>query len=616
MNWPRWTIGTVAISILALTLAGCGGAAPPSSPSSSGSSSAASTNPLEAAGTAVVALPPGVILNDFGPIMGNGTGSTNNGQTISLRYKHLVYISPTDTIDFARSLASSITVSNNDQTFTVTLNPKWHWSNGRPVTAADVLFSAEVQMASCGPGTKLHHGCGTGGLNALGTVSPDGVGWMSVSAPNATTFVVTVNKPVNPVWFEHNGLGQLIPFPARVWQQAAGVPAGAPLATATKDVIALMASVIGNPVSPVYQVVDGPFKFQSMVPTDYWEFVPNPSYDGHKATIKHLIYQYFTTSTAEFAALKKGTIGSGYLSSYLYSQRNIPGYKFALASPIFGVNYIVLNMSPSAPGGIGLAFQDLQVRKALQYGIDEQAYIQIVGGGYGTPQYNPLPTIGTTAIYNAKAMPAPYSFNPATGKALLIADGWTMQNGVMTKTINGKSVALKFTLYYGSGDPALQNFFTLQQHNWAQEGIQMTPTPMPFNAQLGLFDAAGGSVPSQWAANIWGGWSYEPDYYPTGGELFGPGSYNNAGDFSNPTLTRLMYATNAPGTPAQAYARMTAYAAEAQTLLPVLYVGSIDQGMNGGGGLYETATYLHGVPSSYNVVNAQFSPNYWTISVP
>ena len=608
MRMRRWILGTMVASSLAFVVAGCGSSTPTATP----------TNPLATSSTAVVAEPPGLVLNGFAPILSVSVYSTNNSQNNFLMYKPLIFITKQDTIDFSRSLASSIAVSNNDQTYTIQLNPKWKWSNGQPVTSADVVFSAETMAASCAtttpPPPMTYGGCGIGGLGPIGQPGDSaGIGWQSVTASGPDTVVITTTKPVNPVWFEHNALGQLMPFPAATWEAAAGVPAGASLATATTDVLTLMNNVMNQPTNAAFQVVDGPYKFYKMVPQDYWEYVPNTAYDGHMATIKHLTYQYFATAASEFSALKKGTVGAGLITAYNLPQKNIPGYNFVLPPPPFAINYIAINLSPLAPGGIGLAFQDLKVRQALQYGINENAFIKILGGGYGTPQYTPMPVAGTTSVFNAKAMPTPYAFNPAKGKALLLADGWSLQNGVMTKTINGKSVALQFNFDYSTGSPEAENYAVYQQSQWALEGIKMTPVPMPFATQLTLNDGAGATVAASWAMNWWSGWYYEPDYYPTGGALFAPGAYFNLGDFSDPTLTQDINATYAPATPAQAYAAMTAYAARAQVVLPDLFTGSFDQLPNLGG-FFENATYLHGVASNYNTVQALNFPNYWTIT--
>ena len=59
-------------------------------------------------------------------------------------------------------------------------------------------------------------------------------------------------------------------------------------------------------------MVSGPYKFACMVNYQYYKFVPNARYGGHKATAT-LIYQYEASDNAEFAALQSRQINYGYL---------------------------------------------------------------------------------------------------------------------------------------------------------------------------------------------------------------------------------------------------------------------------------------------------------------
>ena len=620
VNLRRWTMGAAAVSILALVLAGCG---------SSPTTSTSTPEPAWAkANEAIVPLPASVLLNAFNPILPLNAYSVYNSQATYLMYKPLVFITNSDGIDFSRSIAQSVAVSNNSQTFTVTLNPKWTWSNGNPVNSNDVAFTAALEAASCGSGAPYTYGgCGIGGLSTIGSLAGDGVGWMSIATPSATTFSITVNKPVSTVWFEHNGLGQIMPLPAGVWEQAAGIPGAAPGAAVpatslTKaqlyQILNYMggssnsSNVMNSPTAAPYAVVDGPYLFKTMVPNDYWEFTVNPNYNGHMATIKTLVYQYYTSTAAEQAALEKGQLSNGYLTtaSLAKKQLNIPGYVVKTGPPGFCFFYISLNLSPQAPNGLGYAFQDLKVRQALEYGIDQKAYIQVVGAGYGVQQYGPVPPQPVLSIFNGKAMPT-FSYNPAKGKALLESDGWSLQNGVMTKTINGKSVALQFTMYYGTGSNANANFATLLARDWAQEGIKMTPSPMPFNSQIGLNDQNGGNVATTWAANWFGGWCYEPDYYPTGGGLFTATGFSNAGDFvPSAAYLAAIQAPYAPGTAAQSYAALTNYMVQTANLLPGdLWLPDLNTPT-------EVSPWIHGTMANFNAIQVLNFPNYWTISAP
>ncbi len=123
-------------------------------------------------------------------------------------YHPLLWISRHDTVNFSRSIASSIAVTNNDTVYTIHLKPSWRWSNGSPLTAADVVYSWDIVNASAQSSAPwFNYGAGIGGIPS---------DWQSVTARNSSTVQVVSKKPVNPVWFEINGIGQLIPIPKQL----------------------------------------------------------------------------------------------------------------------------------------------------------------------------------------------------------------------------------------------------------------------------------------------------------------------------------------------------------------------------------------------------------------
>ncbi len=81
------------------------------------------------------------------PIVPVSVCSTSNFG-ISMLYHPLLWISRHDTVNFSRSIASSIAVTNNDMVHTIHLKPSWHWSNGSPITATDVVYAWDIVNAS------------------------------------------------------------------------------------------------------------------------------------------------------------------------------------------------------------------------------------------------------------------------------------------------------------------------------------------------------------------------------------------------------------------------------------------------------------------------------------
>ncbi|MCY0880407.1 MAG: peptide ABC transporter substrate-binding protein, partial [Firmicutes bacterium] len=105
----------------------------------------------------------------------------------------------------------------------------------------------------------------------------------------------------------------------------------------------------------------------------------------------------------------------------------------------------------------------------------------------------------------------------------------------------------------------------------------------------------------------WGGWSYEPDYYPTGGGLFATGAGSNAGGYADPIMDQLIQKSYGPGSALQTRQTLNAYQAYAVKKLPVIWMPYNAQ-------YFEHARSIHGTMKEYNPVTNINYPNYWRVS--
>jgi peptide/nickel transport system substrate-binding protein len=512
------------------------------------------------------------------------TCSTSNFG-IGLLYHPLLYIAGNDTIDYSRSIASGITVSNNDTTFTIHLKPSWHWSNGTPITSADVVYAWQILDDTSQPNAVWQNcGVGVGGLPKK---------WASVTAEGPYTVVVKTTVPVNPTWFEINGLAQLSPIPKAVWDRYSN----------PKQELTWIESVANKPFNPVFDVTDGPYKLTKFVNDEYWVFQANPNYSGHKPQIKKIIFDYETADSGVYLGLRKGLFAQANLPPEYAPLRNqLKNYVIKTAGYSFGINYLQLNMSNAAPGGIGPIFRQLYVREALQMGIDQPLIVSKIYNGYAHVEYGPIPPEPSNAFYDPSAVKV-WAYNPAEGLKILENHGWKLVNGVLEK--NGQP--LSFKLIYMSGSVTDTNLVELLKADWAKEGIQVTLESMPFNQVIAL-------QPNQYQAEWWGaGWYYGPDFYPTGGELYKTGGAFTPPGFSDPHLDQLINATYGPGTPAQEQQRMDAYQAAVSRALPVLWLPEYI-GVGTPSAFQAIAPWLHGVVKYWNAIEgASSSYQYWTI---
>ncbi len=524
--------------------------------------------------TLVVGTSVGLTISSWLPLVGPSDciGVNGPGGLGPDTYKPLLWYANSGQLDLARSLASKVSVSRNDTLYTITMNPKWHWNTGQPVTAADAAYDAQLFLAASTPNTPYPY-C----FNGSGGVPRD---WSKVTVLNSHTFTVQTTQPVNPLWFERNGLGQIVPLPKFSWDKYSSV---------TQE-LKWMSKVTSQPSNPIFGVYDGPYHLSKVVTNDYWEFLANPHYDGtHKPAFKKILWKYETSAQSAFLALKSGSVQISQLPMTFYSSlAKLPKYR--IVSPqLFGYQWLGLNFNAPSLGGTGPLIHNLYIRQALQLGIDQKTIIDTLNHGLGQTVTGPVPALPKNTYYDY-ALPNYYPYNPARGKALLNAHGWHEVNGVMQQ--NG--VKLAFGLYYGSGaSTTLQNTFQLLASDWAKEGIQVTMHPKPLPTQ----------VSNNWVIGGLGDWFYAPDYFPTGGDLFAStGGINQAiGHYDSSTMNRLIQATYKPGTAAQVKARMAAYQKYASQNLPVLWMPVTPAA---DGFLYVVSNSVKGFRSHYDDMEA------------
>jgi peptide/nickel transport system substrate-binding protein len=418
-----------------------------------------------------------------------------------------------------------------------------------------------------------------------------------VVARGQDTVQVTTTEPRNPQWFIRNGLDEIIPVPKSVWDK---------YPTNMTREMAFIDSVANSPLNPVYRVVDGPYKLSAYEANAYWDFVPNPRYDGHKSYLSKVVFQYETSTTEQFTALKAGTVNVGYLGvSLLADRKQLTQDTMTVAYPL-GFNYIMLNLNPNAPGGthIGSAFQELPVRQALQYGVDQAGIIKTIFHGYGTIDDGTLAPEPPTIYDDPALKKQPYPFDIKRGKELLLKNGWHEVNGVMTKG----DMKLEFTLTYASGSQSGANEMQLLKSDWAREGIIANLEQQPFDTVAS--DSQENST--KWAAAYWGqgnigGWTYG-NPYPSGGGLFATHGAENGGGYSNQTMDALIQKTYEPGTPSQTLHALYQYETYAADQLPGAIFVPWEPLFN------VHADNIHGTVSTFNPIGDVIFPNYWWIS--
>jgi peptide/nickel transport system substrate-binding protein len=574
-------VGAV-LAAAAVVMAACGSSST-TKPAATTSTAAAKKIP---GGVAVWAQAPQAAPNyilPFMPLQDFSVSNINEFQALMFRPLYWFGTGNEPTLNPQLSLADPPVYSNGDTTVTVTLKG-WKWSNGETVDARDVLFWMNMLKANA-----------TSWAAYVPGAFPDNV--TNVVAKNNLTVVFTLNKAYNPYWFTYNELSQVTPLPI-AWDitSASGAPGSggcssasyssvvtttgssgtvdvSPQAKACAAVLAFLSSKseagdLGTyATNPLWQIVDGPWHLVSFDPTTGdATFVPNPSYSGTpKPTLSKFEEVGFTSDSAEYVDLEAGKIDVGYLPSTDISAPysgpiwgpngpeagpNVAALASSYTlSPLYswGINYFPLNFTNPTVGPI---FKQLYVRQALQHLINQPLWIKLYAKGYAAPTYGPVPVIPPNNFATSFEEHNPYPYSVSAARQLLTSHGWSEVGGVMTCEKPGtgagecgagipKGAQMNFTYIYASGVTSFTEQISALQASWAQVGIKISPKGEQFSDVIGTAVPCTAGKPCPWEIANWGGgWSFAPDYYPTGGEIFATGAGSNSGGYSDPTNDR------------------------------------------------------------------------------
>ncbi len=490
------------------------------------------------------ALPPAVTPNYIFPVMGSAYYSNVNlYQFQSEMFRPLYWFGEGTAPTFNESLSLALppVYSNAGKTVTIKLK-KYDWSDGQPVTSTDVLFFMQMLKAEKSIWPVYVPG-----------EFPDNV--TAMSAPNPSTVVFTLNSAYSTNWFLYNELSQITPLPSHAWDKESATGKVGTYTTTTAGAVAVWKYLTAQAMTPttyatnpLWQIVDGPFKLKQFETTGLTVFVPNPKYSGPtKAKFGELTLEPFTTDAAEFNALRAGTLDYGYVPPEDSSQIPLLKSDGYTSSPWIGwsINYFPMNMNNPTVGPI---FRQLYFRQAFQEMVNQPTDIKKALYGYGYPTYGPVPVEPKNDLATKVEESNPYPYSPKNSAALLKANGWKVVPGGVTTCAKPGTAAgdcgtgvkagqkMVFNLQYNDGFTYVTQFMEQLKSNLeASDGIQLNLTTSNFNTVIANAAPCKVSPSCTWQMENWGqGWSYGPDYYPTGESIFETGSGINEGSYSNP----------------------------------------------------------------------------------
>ena len=560
--WRRMAL-PAAVVALALVAAGC-----------SGNNTTASGNTPVKGGVAVFAEPPDSPPNYIFPFMTAADSSNVNLFDFTyLMYRPLYWfgVGSQPVINPSLSLASAPVFSGRNVTIAL---KHYMWSNGTPVTAQDVMFWINMMKGVPDDWFDFTPGGFPANVANIKVVSP-------------TELTMTMNKAFSPTWFVYNELSQITPMPA-AWDRTASGPSNC--ATTVSDCAAVYNYLAGQAkdlttyaTSPVWGVVDGPWKLSAFNADGHMTFVPNKSYSGPvKPRLAAFEEVPFTTDAAEYDVLQSPNsstkIDYGYLpqqdapakpANAAVGANPLASKGYALA-PLYtwGYDFYIVNFQSTT--GNGPVIRQLYFRQALAYLSDQKAVIEGPMRGYGEATVGPVGStpvskfLSPTGRAELNSETGPYPFSIAKAKALLSSHGWTVAPGGTTSCADpakcgpgiAQGKALSFNFPYATGLGWLASAMAALQSNAAQVGIKLNLESKPINqiTETSLANCVVAKISCNWDFAAWGGGTFSPDYLPTGDVYFLTGAATNSGGYSNTENDALIEKTLTSGNLSYMYA--------------------------------------------------------------
>lgn len=421
-------------AVMALSLAGCKGKANEGIQAEGGSAPAQTG----AAGEKIVNIGVTSSLNTLNPLLMDGVEM--NKYATGLMFLPLMDLDKD--MNFEGMLADSITAEDGSN-FLVHIDDQAVWSDGTPVTADDVIYTA---LRICSPVIGnvammyyVFEGVGDDGFVEAGADHVEGI-----TKVDDKTVRFTTKAPMSLITFKASYARYLMPLPKHVIENISEE------------------NLMSDPWFNKPDVVSGPYRVTEFDRDHYVAYEANKDYWKGAPKIDRLNIKIVEGSQL-YAGLKSGeidvtqnTMSSIPLEDY-ESVQSLENVNVSFGDPI--TNQSVFIRTSNIP--------DAKVRQAMLYAIDRRQILDQLLKGNGEVSEGFL---SSASPYFDESI-TPVTYDPEKAKTLLEESGWD------------KNKTIKFCI--DSGDSTFVNAASVIAAQWAAVGIKANIQTMDINTLLG-----------------------------------------------------------------------------------------------------------------------------------
>ncbi|MEO1184079.1 MAG: ABC transporter substrate-binding protein, partial [Cyanobacteria bacterium J06636_27] len=426
------------------------------------------------------------------------------------RFLALCYEGLTDvnviTGDVEPSLAESWEISDNNLQVVFTLRNDAKWSDGKPVTVDDVVFTFnEIYLNEAIP-TDMRDNLKIGEDKKLPAVKKVGERQVEFTLPEA-------NRPFLST------LSYAYIMPAHVLREF----------VKTKDSegkpVFLSKWKIDTPPNQI--ITNGRYKIGNYVTSQRAVLEKNPYYwvkdsqDNSLPYIDQIVSEIVESTDTQLLQFRSGSLDAVGVSpdyfSLLKREEERGNFEIYNGGPATGTSFVFFNLNKGSRNGKPLVepvkskwFNDKKFRQAVAYAIDRESMINNTFRGLGKTQNSPVSVQSPYYLTPEKGLKV-YDYNLEKAKELLKEAGF--KSNSKGQLLDSEGNRVRFTLQTNSGNKIREAMGAQIKSDLSKIGIQVDFAPLAWNTfidklsttldfEMALLGLTGGLEPND-GANVW-----------------------------------------------------------------------------------------------------------------
>ncbi len=411
------------------------------------------------------------------------------------------------------SLAESWQTSQDNKQVIYTLRKGLKWSDGKPLTAEDVVFTYNEIYRNPAIPTYAKDFLIIGKNHTFPTVRKLDDLQVEFTLPEPFAPFIRATK--------------LEILPAHIFREA--------VKTKDQEGRPKFMSTWGTDTPPKNIIVNGPYTIESYTPSQRIIFHKNPYYwrkdtqGNSQPYIERVIGQIIPSQDTSLIQFRSG--GLDYINvntdyfSLLKHEEDKGKFTIYNGGLFIGSTAITFNLNKGSRNGQPLVdtiksrwFNTVEFRQAVAYGINRQQILNNIYKGLGKLQNSPI-AVQSKYYFPVRGGLKVYEYNLTKAKELLLKAGFKYNN--QGQLLDEQGNIVRFSLMTNANNNVLQAMGVHIKQNLSNLGIAVDFNPVAasifinkltqtFDWECQLLDVAVGQEPNDWA-NVWlpeAGWHF------------------------------------------------------------------------------------------------------------